>query len=62
MRKWFFGILLLVSAPFLCPAQSLEEVIRLAQDSTLTAFQSRSQFEYHLQRYAQFEALRKPIK
>ena len=60
MRKWFFGILLLVSAPFLGPAQSLEEVIRLAQDSTLTAFQSRYQFEYHLQRYAQFEALRKP--
>lgn len=60
MRKWFYGILLLLSAPLLCPAQSLDEVIRLAQDSTITAFQSRYQFEYHSQSYAQFEALRKP--
>ena len=60
MRKWFYGILLLVSAPLLCPAQSLEEVIRLAQDSTITAFQSRYQYEYHDQLYARFLALRKP--
>ena len=60
MRKWFYGILLLLSAPVLCPAQSLDEVIRLAQDSTITAFQSRYQYEYHDQLYAQFLALRKP--
>jgi outer membrane protein TolC len=41
-------------------AQTLDAVIRLAQDSTITAFQSRFEYEYHNQRYARFEALRKP--
>ena len=58
MRKFLIAILCFV--PLLCQAQSLEEVIRLAQDSTLTAFQSRYEFEFHAQRFAQFEALRKP--
>ena len=58
MRK--FLIALLCCSPLLSQAQSLEEVIRLAQDSTLTAFQSRYEFEYHAQRFARFEALRKP--
>ena len=47
MRK--FLIVLLGCFPLLSQAQSLEEVIRLAQDSTLTAFQSRYEFEYHAQ-------------
>ena len=58
MRK--FLIALLCCSPLLSQAQSLEEVIRLAQDSTLTAFQSRYEYEYHAQRFARFEALRKP--
>ena len=58
MRK--FLIVLLCCIPPLCQAQNLEEVIRLAQDSTLTAFQSRYEFEYHAQRFARFVALRKP--
>lgn len=58
MRK--FLIVILCCFPLICQAQSLEEVIRLAQDSTITAFQSRYQFEYYSQRYAQFQALLKP--
>ena len=58
MRKLLIGIL--CSFPLLCQAQSLEQVIRLAQDSTLAAFQSRYEYEYHTQKFAQFEALRKP--
>lgn len=60
MRKWFFAIVLLCCLPLTGRAQSLEEVIRLAQDSTIMAFQSRYQFEYNSLRYARFEALRKP--
>ena len=39
MRKILIGFL--CSFPLLCQAQSLEQVIRLAQDSTLAAFRSR---------------------
>lgn len=60
MRKWVYAIVLLCGFSLPGRAQSLEEVIRLAQDSTIMAFQSRYQFEYYTQRYARFEALRKP--
>ena len=60
MKKWLYGIVLLCGFPLLGGGQSLDEVIRLAQDSTITAFQSRYQFEYYSQRYAQFQALLKP--
>ena len=53
-------IILLCCFPLLCRAQSLEQVIRLAQDSTVAAFQSRHEFAYHTLQYARFEALRKP--
>ena len=58
MRKILIGFL--CSFPLLCQAQSLEQVIRLAQDSTLAAFRSRYEYEYHTQQFARFEALRKP--
>ncbi|MBQ6953996.1 MAG: TolC family protein [Bacteroidales bacterium] len=60
MRKWIYAIVLLCGFPLLSRAQSLDEIIRLAQDSTILAFQSRYQFEYNTQHYAQFQALRKP--
>ena len=60
MRKWIYAIVLLCGLPLLSRAQSLDEIIRLAQDSTIMAFQSRYQFEYNTQHYAQFQALRKP--
>ena len=60
MRKCLTGLLLLCGLPLLSRAQSLEEIIRLAQDSTLTAFQSRYEYEFQIQKNAQFEALRKP--
>lgn len=58
MRKFLLSIL--CSFPLLCQAQSLEQVIQLAQDSTIAAFQSRYEYEYHAQQFARFEALRKP--
>jgi outer membrane protein TolC len=58
MKK--FLIVILCSFPLLCRAQSLEQVIQLAQDSTITAFQSRYEYEYYAQQFARFEALRKP--
>ena len=58
MRKILIGFL--CSFPLLCQAQSLEQVIRLAQDSTIAAFRSRYEYEYHQQHFARFEALRKP--
>ncbi|MBR6423454.1 MAG: TolC family protein [Bacteroidales bacterium] len=60
MKKWLTWILLLFGIPTLCLAQSLEEVIRLAQDSVITAFQSQYEYEYYQERHEQFEALRKP--
>ena len=60
MRKCLLISALLLGLPLLGRAQSLEEVIRLAQDSTITAFQSRYEYQYHLEQSARFEALRKP--
>ena len=60
MKKGLMLFLLLCGASLLSRAQSLEEVIRLAQDSTVTAFQSRYEWESAQARNAQFEALRKP--
>ena len=59
MKKWLV-LILLCGLPLLCPAQSLDEVIRLAQDSAITAFQSQYEYEYYELRHARFEALRKP--
>jgi len=39
---------------------SLEQAIRYAQDSTITAFQSRYEYDYYAQQYNEFMALRKP--
>ena len=39
---------------------TLDEVIRLAQDSAITAFQSQQEFQSHQASYEAFEALRKP--
>ena len=60
MRKRLIGLFLLCGLPLLSQAQSLDEIIRIAQDSTLTAFQSRYEYEFQIQKNAQFEALRKP--
>ena len=59
MKKWLTVLVLLCGLPVFCPAQSLDEVIRLAQDSAITAFQSRYEYEYYQARHDQFEALRK---
>ena len=53
-------VFLLCGLPAFCSAQSLEQVIKMAQDSAITAFQSRYEYDYHQARYAEFEALRKP--
>ena len=59
----------LVGLTFLCllPLNSrgqvsltLDEVIRLSQDSAITAFQSKQEFQSQEASYAAFEALRKP--
>ena len=60
MKKWLLGLMLLCGLPVLGPAQSLDEVIRMAQDSAITAFRAQYEYEYSQQRFAQFEALRKP--
>lgn len=60
MRKCLTIAVLMLGLPLLCRAQSLEEVIRLAQDSTITAFQSRYEYQYYVEKNARFEALRKP--
>lgn len=41
-------------------SMSLEQAIRYAQDSTITAFQSRYEYDYYAQQYNEFMALRKP--
>lgn len=51
---------LLGCLPVVSPAQSLQQVIAMAQDSAITAFQSRHAYDYQLAHYAEFEALRKP--
>lgn len=60
MKKVLIGLMLLFGGMALCPAQSLDEVVRLAQDSAITSFQNQYEYEYYRQRHAQFEALRKP--
>ena len=48
---------------FNCKAQSqlsLDQAIRHAQDSTISAFQSRHEYQYNLLNYETFTALRKP--
>jgi len=60
MRKFVTGLLFLCVFALAGRSQSLEEVIRAAQDCTLTAFQSRYEYEFYSQKFAQFEALRKP--
>lgn len=39
---------------------SLDDAIRLAQDSVIVAFQNQHEFEFHQHHYAEFMALRKP--
>jgi outer membrane protein TolC len=58
MRKILLAILCVL--PLSARAQGLEQLIELAQDSTLRAFQSRYEYEYAQQHFAQFLALRKP--
>ena len=41
-------------------ALTLDEVIRLSQDSAITAFQSRQEYQSRQSAYEAFEALRKP--
>ena len=57
----FFAILI---SPISCKAQSgectLQQMIRLAQDSAITAFQSRQEYRSRQASYEAFEALRKP--
>ena len=60
MKKWLTWLVFLCVLPQPGLAQSLDEVIRLAQDSAITAFQSQYEYEYRQLRYEQFEALRKP--
>ena len=60
MKKSLCIAVLLFGLSLLSRAQSLEEVIRLAQDSTITAFRSRYEFQARLEQNARFEALRKP--
>ena len=53
-------ILLLGCCHAVCQAQSLQQVIAMAQDSAITAFQSRYEYDSRKAQYAEFEALRKP--
>lgn len=58
-----FYLLLLLVIPYNGLAQrgnTLEEIIRLAQDSAITAFQSQYEYEYRQYLYDEFNALRKP--
>ena len=58
MRKLLTVILCIL--PMTVRAQSLDQFIQLAQDSTVRAFQSRYEYEYYELRHDQFLALRKP--
>ena len=60
MRKFLTAFVFLCAVSLPGRSQSLEEVIRLAQDSTIMAFQSRYEYESLQAHYAWFEALRKP--
>ena len=52
MRK--FLLVILCALPLAARAQSLDQLIQLAQDSTVKAFQSRYEYEYYQQHYGQF--------
>ena len=54
------AILLLLGCQAIGRAQSLQQVIAMAQDSAITAFQSRYEYDSRKAQYAEFEALRKP--
>ena len=54
------AILLLLGCQAIGRAQSLQQVIAMAQDSAITAFQSRYEYDSRKAHYAEFEALRKP--
>ena len=58
----YSGIILLILSccHVNCWAQSLQQVIAMAQDSAITAFQSRFEYDSRKAQYAEFEALRKP--
>lgn len=58
----YSGIILLILSccDANCCAQSLQQVIAMAQDSAITAFQSRYEYDSRKAQYAEFEALRKP--
>lgn len=53
-------IILLLGCQAISRAQSLQQVIAMAQDSAITAFQSRYEYDSRKAQYAEFEALRKP--
>jgi outer membrane protein TolC len=53
-------IILLLGCQAIGRAQSLQQVITMAQDSAITAFQSRYEYDSRKAQYAEFEALRKP--
>jgi outer membrane protein TolC len=53
-------IILLLGCQAIGRAQSLQQVIAMAQDSAITAFQSRYEYDSRKAQYAEFEALRKP--
>ena len=53
-------IILLLGCQTIGRAQSLQQVIAMAQDSAITAFQSRYEYDSRKAQYAEFEALRKP--
>lgn len=53
-------IILLLGCQAVGRAQSLQQVIAMAQDSAITAFQSRYEYDSRKAQYAEFEALRKP--
>lgn len=53
-------IILLLGCQTIGRAQSLQQVIAMAQDSAITAFQSRYEYDSRKAHHAEFEALRKP--
>ena len=53
-------IILLLGCQTIGRAQSLQQVIAMAQDSAITAFQSQYEYDSRKAQYAEFEALRKP--
>ena len=61
--RHLFGLIFLSLFPLRSMGQvslTLDEVIRLAQDSAITAFQSQQEFSSQQASYEAFEALRKP--